>query len=338
MNAALPLDVIDSLIIDRLQGGFPLHAAPFASIGAELGLSADSLCQRLQSLLDRKVLTRFGPMYQVERMGGAFVLAAMAVPEPRFDAVAAQVNALPAVAHNYRREHDFNMWFVLATSTPGRIYDAMLEIEEQTGLRVYDFPKLREYYVGMQFAVGGNAPVGRREQLPPEGGSEAGGEGAFDEVVLDENDWRLIRATQGGLPLLAEPWQQLASELALTEGEVCARLAAMVQNGVIRRIGAVPNHYAIGYAANGMAVFDIEDAAVDELGQQVGALSFVSHCYRRLRRQPVWPYNLFAMCHGRSRDEVQHQVADVRQLLGDACRSHQVLFSSRILKKSGLRV
>ncbi|MFC3531016.1 Lrp/AsnC family transcriptional regulator [Vogesella facilis] len=328
MNAAMPLDAIDSLIIDRLQGGFPLLPAPFAGVGAELGLSADSLCQRLQSLLDRKVLTRFGPMYQVERMGGAFVLAALAVPEARYDAVAAQVNALPAVAHNYRREHDFNMWFVLATSTPGRIYDAMLEIEEATGLRVYDFPKLREYYVGMQFAVGGTAPVGRRELLADEGGA----------VALDEADWRLIRATQGGLPLVAEPWQQLAVALGLTAGEVCARLAAMVQSGVIRRIGAVPNHYAIGYAANGMAVFDVDDALVDTLGPQVGALSFVSHCYRRLRRQPVWPYNLFAMCHGSSRDEVLAQVATVRRLLGTACRRHEVLFSSRILKKSGLRV
>ncbi|WP_174874564.1 Lrp/AsnC family transcriptional regulator [Vogesella oryzae] len=328
MNAALPLDAIDSLLIDRLQGGFPLRPSPFAAAGAELGLSAGLLCQRLQSLLERRVLTRFGPMYQIERMGGAFVLAALAVPEARYDAVAAQVNALPAVAHNYRREHDFNMWFVLATSTPGRIYDAMLDIEEATGLRVYDFPKLREYYVGMQFAVGGSAPVGRR--LP-----EVGEEG---EVQLDDTDWQLIRATQGGLPLVTEPWQQLGITLGLDEEQVCARLAAMVQCGVIRRIGAVPNHYAIGYAANGMAVFDVDDALVDELGGQIGALPFVSHCYRRLRRQPVWPYNLFAMCHGSNRDEVLAQVASVRQLLGAACRRHEVLFSSRILKKSGLRV
>ncbi|SCK19361.1 Lrp/AsnC family transcriptional regulator [Vogesella sp. LIG4] len=328
MNAALPLDVIDSLIIDRLQGGFPLLPGPFALAGEPLGLSAAKLCERLQSLLDRKVLTRFGPMYQVERMGGAFVLAAMVVPEARYDAVAAQLDALPAVAHNYRREHELNMWFVLATSTPGRIYDAMLEIEEATGLRVYDFPKLREYYVGMQFAVGGSAPVGRRELV-------AGDAGA---VALDDTDWQLIRRTQGGLPLLAEPWQQLGAELGLAADEVCTRLAAMVQNGVIRRIGAVPNHYAIGYAANGMAVFDVDDEQVDALGQQVGAQPFVSHCYRRLRRQPVWPYNLFAMCHGRSRDEVQDQVAAIRQQLGDACRRHEVLFSSRILKKSGLRV
>ncbi|MEQ6289112.1 Lrp/AsnC family transcriptional regulator [Vogesella sp. GCM10023246] len=328
MNAAMPLDAIDSLIIDRLQGGFPLQPAPFAMLEAELGLSAAGLCQRLQSLLDRRVLTRFGPMYQIERMGGAFVLAALAVPEARYDAVAAQVNALPAVAHNYRREHDFNMWFVLATSTPGRIADAIFDIEDATGLQVYDFPKLREYYVGMQFAVGGRAPVGRRELA-------AGDDGI---VTLDDLDWRLIRATQGGLPLVAEPWQQLATELGLTEGEVCARLAVMVQSGVIRRIGAVPNHYAIGYAANGMAVFDVDDALVDDLGPQVGALPFVSHCYRRLRRQPVWPYNLFAMCHGSSRDEVLAQVATVRQQLGAACRRHEVLFSSRILKKSGLRI
>lgn len=322
------LDALDSLIIDTLQGGFPLLSRPYAAVADSIGLGEAVLLKRLQRLLAGRVLTRFGPMYQIERMGGAFVLAALAVPEARFDAVAAQVGALPAVAHNYRREHHFNMWFVLATATPGGIADAIIDIESATGLRVYDFPKLREYYVGMRFTVGGQAPVGT---LPD---STQGNH----EVELDERDRQLIRASQGGLPLLPQPYRHLGEALAMTEDEVCQRLGRMLQNGVIRRIGAVPNHYAIGYAANGMAVFDVDDAQIDALGERIGGLPYVSHCYRRLRRLPQWPYSLFAMCHGSSRDEVMQQVAAIRQLLGAACRGHEVLFSTRMLKKSGLRI
>lgn len=112
----------------------------------------------------------------------------------------------------------------------------------------------------------------------------------------------------------------------------------MLDAGVIRRIGAVPNHYALGYTANGMSVWDVEDARVDALGARVGALDFVTHCYLRARHPPDWPYNLFAMLHGRSREEVEDRVARIALLLGEACRAHEVLYSSRILKKAGLRI
>ncbi|HZX31099.1 MAG TPA: AsnC family transcriptional regulator [Rhodocyclaceae bacterium] len=144
------LDDIDRRIIDRLQGGFPLCERPYAAAAESLGLEEGELIARLQSLLENKVLTRFGPMFQVERMGGAFVLAAMAVPEADWERVLAAVNALPAVAHNYRREHDFNMWFVLATETPAGIDAAVAAIEAATGLPVYAFPKEREYFVEMK--------------------------------------------------------------------------------------------------------------------------------------------------------------------------------------------
>lgn len=144
------LDDIDRRIIDGLQGGFPLCERPYAAAAESLGLEEGELIARLQSLLENKVLTRFGPMFQVERMGGAFVLAAMAVPEADWERVLAAVNALPAVAHNYRREHDFNMWFVLATETPAGIDEAIDAIEAATGLPVYAFPKEREYFVEMK--------------------------------------------------------------------------------------------------------------------------------------------------------------------------------------------
>ena len=149
----LELDAVDRQIIDKLQGDFPLCERPYADAAERLGMTEDELLTRLQRLLDDKVLTRFGPMVQIERMGGAFVLAALAAPEARYDEVTALVNALPQVAHNYRREHALNMWFVLATETPQGIAEAIARIERDTRLPVFAFPKEREYFVEMKLAA-----------------------------------------------------------------------------------------------------------------------------------------------------------------------------------------
>ena len=143
-------DAADRRLINAIQGEFPLSARPFAEVGAALGLSEDEVIARLQSLLDDRVLTRFGPMYQIERMGGAFCLAAVAVPEVQWADAVEAVNAFPEVAHNYRREHTLNMWFVLATETPEGIADCARRIEAATGLVVHLFPKEREYFVEMR--------------------------------------------------------------------------------------------------------------------------------------------------------------------------------------------
>lgn len=157
-------------------------------------------------------------------------------------------------------------------------------------------------------------------------------------MMLNELDRRLIAATQGGLPLVARPYDAVGALLGVSGEVVRERLAQMLESGLIRRIGAVPNHYRLGWIANGMTVWDIDDARVDLLGEQVGALPGVSHCYRRPRELPRWPYNLFAMLHGRSREDVERQRVQVRALLGGACRSDDILYSSAILKKTGLRL
>jgi DNA-binding Lrp family transcriptional regulator len=144
------LDAPDQVLINTLQGGVPLCDDPYRAVGEKLGLSETEVIVRLQNLLERKVLTRFGPMYQVEKIGGSFVLAAMKVPEIDYERVAASVNALPEVAHNYRREHALNMWFVLATETPAGITSTIEKIEVATGLPVFAFPKEREYFVEMK--------------------------------------------------------------------------------------------------------------------------------------------------------------------------------------------
>lgn len=151
------------------------------------------------------------------------------------------------------------------------------------------------------------------------------------------NDLDLVRATQAGLPLVPEPYAAIGAQLGVAGDEVMNMLKRMLADGRVRRIAAVPNHYALGYRANGMSVWDVEDDAIARLGPQVGALAFVSHCYRR-PRHPGWPYNLFAMVHGHDRGEVEAQVREIAALLGGAARAHDVLYSKRILKKTGLRM
>lgn len=156
-------------------------------------------------------------------------------------------------------------------------------------------------------------------------------------MTIDATDRKILTATASGLPLSPTPYAEVAAWLDLPEDELIARMARMLEDGVIRRIAVAPNHYALGMVANGMSVWDVSDDAAERLGTQVGALDFVSHCYLRPRALPGWPYNLFAMIHGTSRDEVEAHRAEIARLLGPACRTSDILYSSRILKKTGMR-
>lgn len=164
------------------------------------------------------------------------------------------------------------------------------------------------------------------------------GEPGLEERALDAHDRAIVLTTQAGLPLVPDPWGAVGREVGLEGEAVLARLRAMQARGVIRRVAAVPNHYRLGYVANGMTVWDVDDAEVERLGREVATIEGVSHCYRRPRHLPLWPYNLFAMLHGRSREEVERQAEALRERLGAACRGHRILYSSRILKKTGLRL
>ena len=318
-------------LVDALHGGFPLQSRPFAQVGASLGMSEDEVMQTLQRLLRQGDLTRFGPLFQIERVGGRFVLAAMQVPEDRFDIVASQVNAMPEVAHNYRRDHRLNMWFVVATESVAMADQTLSRIEAVTQLPVLAFPKEREFFVELRLPL-----------LEPTGGSLSAVDSSpltyrsIHDITAFER--QVMHATQAGLPIVREPYAEVGQGLGVTEQAVIQGLQDLLQAGVIRRIGAVPHHYRLGFVANGMSVWDVDDAQVDRLGEAVGRLPGVSHCYRRPRHGQAWPYNLFAMLHGRNRDEVQAQADELSRVLGTACRSRDILYSSAVLKKTGLRL
>lgn len=157
-------------------------------------------------------------------------------------------------------------------------------------------------------------------------------------LTEDELDRRIVMATQAGLPITKQPYHQVAKQLGIDIDILMDRLNVMKNDGRLRRIGAVPNHYKLGYTANGMSVWDVDDNKIDDVGKQIGKLEMVTHCYQRPRFMPEWPYNLFAMVHGHDRDEVLEKVKQIAEILGDSARQHDVLFSTRILKKTGLRL
>ncbi len=151
-------------------------------------------------------------------------------------------------------------------------------------------------------------------------------------------DRKIIQATQAGLPLTLHPYRSVAEQLGVSAELVVRRMSAMLEAGVIRRIGAVPNHYRLGYRYNGMTVWDVDDERVDDMGERIGSLPFVSHCYHRPRHLPDWPYNLFAMVHSRTEQEAAAQIQQIATVIGEYSQGHDVLYSSRILKKTGLRI
>lgn len=163
-------------------------------------------------------------------------------------------------------------------------------------------------------------------------------ENIMPATSLDEIDRQIVLATQSGLPLVPQPYHAIAQQLGITAAEVMVRMRNMIDTGVIRRIGVIPNHYALGYKANGMSVWDVPDNRIDVLGKTIGDLEFVSHCYHRPRHLPDWPYNFFAMVHGHNRAEVEEYVRQIAGLIGEADRGHEILYSTRILKKTGLRI
>ena len=329
----------DLRLIDALHGGFPLVTRPFAHVGATLRMAEEQVMGAVRRLLQEGILTRFGPLFQIERAGGRFVLAAMQVPVSRFDEVAANVNALPEVAHNYRRDHRLNMWFVIAAESQAQADQALAHIRHLTDLEVLAFPKEREYFVELRLPLLGPWPGADGAATSVlDGDAAAPSHASTLPRRLTPFERQLLQATQSGLPVAPQPYAVVAGSLRVSEDEVIAGLSTLQADGVIRRIGAVPHHYRLGFVANGMSVWDVDDAQVDALGEAVGRLPGVSHCYRRPRHGHAWPYNLFAMLHGRSRADVQVQAAQLRAVLGDACRSHDVLYSSAVLKKTGLRL
>ncbi|WP_254837996.1 siroheme decarboxylase subunit beta [Natronomonas marina] len=343
MTETAGLDRLDRAVLNAFQGGFPVVESPFEPAAAALrdrgvDVTAEELLERVRELDEEGVLTRFGALIDAQEIGGAATLVAMHAPEERFEAVAEQVNAHREVAHNYEREHPhLNMWFVVSVADPDAVKRVLADIEAETGQETYNLPKREEFRVEAKFLLDG--PV-------PEGGVDLSGLGPdvepVDRETLTPEERDLVVAIQDGLPVTPTPYADVADELGADPAWVRRTIKRFDAEGKVRRVGVVPNHYALGYTENGMTVWDVPDGLVEEVGPAVASLDFVTHCYRRPRHEGVWPYNFFAMTHGRSEAESDQRIREVKSTMDEywdvGADDWDTLFSTRILKKTGIRM
>ncbi|SNZ06585.1 transcriptional regulator, AsnC family [Natronoarchaeum philippinense] len=343
MDTDAGLSERDRAIVNAFQGGFPVVEEPFESGAAALRergieIDADELLARVQDLDEEGVLTRFGALINAQEIGGAATLVAMHAPEERFDEVVDAVNDHREVAHNYEREHPhLNVWFVVSVADPERVDEVLAEIEDETGQETYNLPKQQEFRVEAKFYVDGPIPDGDIDcsDLGPD--VTPSGRGT---LTPDERD--LVLEIQDGLPITATPYADVAAAIDADPAWVRETIKRFDAEGKVRRVGVIPNHYALGYTENGMTVWDVPDEVVEEVGPEIASLPFVTHCYERPRHDGVWPYNFFAMTHGRSEEESAERVEQVRERMSEFWDVGEddwdTLFSTQILKKTGIRM
>ena len=334
---------LDRAIINAFQGGFPVVDRPFEPAAAALrdrgvDVTATALRERIAGLDDDGTLSRFGALVNAEEIGGTATLVAMHAPDDRFDEVAEAVNAHREVAHNYERAHPhLNMWFVVSVADEDRVAEVLDEIEAETGQETYNMPKQREFRVEAKFLVDG--PVA-------DGDVDLSGSGPdvtpTDRRALTPAERDLVVEIQGGLPITDTPYADVADAIGQEPAWVVETIKRFEQEGKVRRVGVVPNHYALGYTENGMTVWNVPDDMVDTVGPAVASLPFVTHCYRRPRHEGVWPYNFFAMTHGRSEAESDRRIREVADTMAEYWDvdddEWDSLFSTQILKKTGIRL
>lgn len=313
---------IELSLIDRWQHGFPLVDKPFEIVARAAALKEQETIDAFRRCQEGRLISRVGAVVRPNTVG-ASTLAALQVPADRLEQVAQIVSGQPLVTHNYEREHDLNLWFVVAGGDTDAIATTIRDIEDQTGLTAVVLPMLRAYHLGLGFPLGETRAQKGRMVRPVEA------------YAPDPRDRCILAAIENGLPLVEHPYRAVADRLALDKAEVIARLEHLIEAGVVTRFGTVVRHDKLGFRSNAMAVWDIPDESVEEVATTFARHPAVTLCYQRPRRLPVWPYNLFCMVHARSRDDA-HAVIDELNLLADTgLRRQAVLFSRRCFKQRG---
>ncbi|WP_310451945.1 Lrp/AsnC family transcriptional regulator [Sulfuritalea sp.] len=319
-----PYSPLEYALLNDWQREFPITALPFGELGAGVGAGETAVLATLRRLQARGAIGRVGAVFAPRRVG-ASTLAALAAPVERLEQIAAQVSARPEVNHNYQREHRYNLWFVATAADQASLAAALGEIEGETGCAVIALPLENEYHIDLGFDLDLNLNSAHKHhaELP-----------STPARVPDAAEKALIAALQPGLELVPRPFARLGERVGMGEDEVLARLAGWLDEGLIKRFGVVVRHHELGYRANAMVVFDAPDDQVDRIGRQLAGEPGVTLCYRRRRSLPDWPFNLYCMVHGRSRDEVQPVIDRLSRLAGLPA---QALFSTRRFKQCGAR-
>jgi siroheme decarboxylase len=310
-------------LLNEYQRDFPLVPMPYAKLASDLGIPEDQVIDHLAELKDKGSVSRIGAVLRPGSVG-AGTLAALRVPDDQLESVAEIVNSQQYVNHNYQRDHDLNMWFVVTAPDRVTVTGVLQDIERQTGLAVLDLPMVRDYFIDLGFDL-----TGHDTRSTP-------CRAAFNQAMLEPRDHDLLQELEKGLPLTSRPWQALAAASGLTEPQVLNRLKYLQEQDIIRRLGVIVRHHELGYKANAMTVWQVAPGDVDVMGRKLGFLPYVRLCYQR-RAHANWPYTLYAMIHGKDRDVVERQIEDARLACDLQDTPFEVLFSSRRFKQTGGR-
>jgi DNA-binding Lrp family transcriptional regulator len=326
-GAAVPLSEFDKQLLDAMQGHFPLDPRPYARVAAELGAPEAEVLQRVRELIDDRIIRQVTPIYDTRAFGYGSMLVAAKVDAEHPWGPAKIINSHPGVSHNYLRNHEFNMWFTIAVEEDSKLgLQGTLDLlQELTGAEsIRQLPTLELFKIRMDLSMSGDS-----KSLASQGEIKEAAPAA--RVAYDEFDKAVVRATQGDLPVVSEPYAPAAAQLGITQEALLDHLAGMQERNLLRRVAAILFHRRAGFSANGMGVWKVPEDRIAEVGPRMAAFRGISHCYQR-PTYPDWPYALFTMAHGRSKEECDAILDAIEQEI-DCIEDRAILYSSTEFKK-----
>jgi DNA-binding Lrp family transcriptional regulator len=325
-GAAVALDDLDRKLLNLLQGSFPIAPRPYEHVAALAGVSGEETMERTRRLLHARIIRQVTPIFDTRALGYSSMLVAAKV-DPEYPHRAAQViNGHPGVSHNYLRNHDFNLWFTLATEPDSRLgLEGTLQVLARAAgaESMRQLPTLKLFKIRMDLEMEGDTAA-------LASAAEASEPAELEPQPYDERDVAVIRALQGDMPVCPEPYAPAAERVGMNQERFLAHLAAMQERGLLRRVAAILYHRRAGFSANGMGVWQVPDERIAELGPRMAAVRGISHCYQR-PTYPDWPYSVFTMAHGRSKPECDAVLDAIAEQTGISGRA--TLYSSTEFKK-----
>ncbi|MCL9815225.1 siroheme decarboxylase subunit beta [Natranaeroarchaeum aerophilus] len=316
-------DEIDAVLLDGYQNGFPVVERPFEAIARETSYTADVLFERLQSHVDSGLVRRIGPVLDPSAIG-ASTLAALQVHEEAFAEVAEVVNEFPEVTHNYRRDNEWNMWFVITASASGRLDEVLTDIESRTGYDPLSLPRQRQYCLDLQFPVVADRTE-RATKMKSTGSGKTASTGSGKagsertpsmrsnaDRQLTTHEREVLERIQDGFAISETPYRTVASELDVDVTTVLSTIRRLLGDGFLKRVGIVINHHAAGFTSNCMLAWRVPPERIDEVGERASNQPYVTKCYRRADRSDRdWSYSLFTMLHGREESAVSKWIDEL---------------------------
>jgi siroheme decarboxylase len=325
-GAAIPLDEIDKRLLNLMQGSFPIAPRPYARVAELAAVSEQEVMARVERLLEKRIIRQVTPIFDTRALGYSSMLVAAKVDPEHPHRAAQMINAHPGVSHNYLRNHEFNLWFTVATEPDSRLgLEGTLEVlARETGAEsVRQLPTLKLFKIRMDLEMEGDTDALARA-------AEASDPIELERQPYDELDVAIIRALQGDMPVVPEPYADAAARVGLTQQRFLEHLAGMQERGLLRRVAAILYHRRAGFSANGMGVWRVPEEDILDVGRRMAAVRGISHCYQR-PTYADWPYSVFTMAHGRSKEECDAILDSIAQQTGISERA--TLYSSTEFKK-----